>query len=99
MFQNNLKFTRADCWIELQISNRERKTQHSWYHYAVTIAGDYYKVFNAVELYIFKSLKVNCSNKACSASMQSIFNNHNMTGNRAEKYCSVALNVKWQVKP
>ena len=40
----------------------------------VTIAGHCHAVFNAVELHILKLLTVDCSNTACSSSMQTIFN-------------------------
>ena len=41
MFENNMKFTRVGCWINSEISNRD-KAPHSWYSYFVTIAGHYY---------------------------------------------------------
>ena len=47
----------------------EKATPHSSYSYVATIDGDYYEVFNAVELQIFKSIKVNCSNIVRSSSM------------------------------
>ena len=43
MFENNMKFTRAACWINSKIIIRDKNT-HSWYSYFVTIVGHYYGV-------------------------------------------------------
>ena len=58
------------------------------------------KVFNAAELHILKSLKVDCSLTACfSSTWESFFiHNRNMTAESAEKHCSIVLNVKLQVQ-
>ena len=73
----------------------ETTTPHLRYSYVVTIAGDYYKFFNGVELHIFKSLKVHLqvARHPCDP-----FLLNNSTDNSAKKDCFVMLNVKLQVK-
>ena len=77
----------------------ETVSLHLWYSFVVTIAGDYYKVFNAMEFHIFQLLKVKYSNIACFLSMRPfLINNRNTTGNSVEKHYFVLLNVNLQVK-
>ena len=45
MFKNNLKFTRAACWINSKISNRDELL-------LVIVILEFLKVFNAVELHV-----------------------------------------------
>ena len=91
MFKNNMKFTRVSCWIDSKIGNSGIKHQHPWHFYIVSTAGDYHKVFNFVELHIFKSLKLfhRVSFHPC---------NPLLTGNGVEKQCFVVLNVQLQEK-
>ena len=98
MFKNNTKFTGQPVELTQKLAT-ETVTPHLWYFYVVNIAGDYYKVFNAVELHILKSLKVNCSNTVSSLYMQPIFNKQlPYDGHSVEKHCFLVLNVKLQVK-
>ena len=71
--------------VELTQKLATKKTaSNSWYFYVATTVSHYYTVtmevivlwlwlFNAIELYILKSLKVYRSNTACCSSMQLIF--------------------------
>ena len=42
MFENNMKFTRGACWINSNISNRDKNTNS--YSYFATTVGHYYGV-------------------------------------------------------
>ena len=83
--------------------NSLQNEQHYIHDIHVTnIVVHYYgvllKIFSTVELYLLRSLKVTCSNRACYSSMRPIFNKCSMTGNSVENYSFVVLNVKLQVK-
>ena len=51
-----------------------------------------------MELYFLKSLKVNCTDTACSSFMRPSFGNTGSSGNSVEKYYFLVLNVNLQVK-
>ena len=76
----------------------------SWYFYVISNVPHYYaviwKVFNALELHILKSLKVNRYKYSLFFIQAAHFsiNNCNIKANGVEKYCFVVLNVKLQVK-
>ena len=58
--------------------NSPRTNRHTHYIFIlpllmVIIMAEFLKVLNAVELHFLKSLKVNCSNKACSSPRRPIF--------------------------
>ena len=59
-----MNFSKETCWIDpkIRLDSTETATPHSWYSHVVTVAGDYFNICNALELHIFKSLKVTFSN-------------------------------------
>ena len=80
-----LKITRNTTKQSVKLIQKlptEKTTPHSWCSYVFIIAGHYnsvplkllmVKVINVVDLDIFNSLKVNCSNTAGSSSLRLIF--------------------------
>ena len=96
-----MKFTRAGSWINSKISNRDAKTQHSWYLILplllVIIMIELLKVFDCVELLFLKSLKVQIK-LALQLCNPFLIKNYNMNGNSVGKECSPVLNVKLKVK-
>ena len=77
MFKNNMKFTRATCWINSKISNSDKNTALMIFllcHYCWSLIWENcwrsLMLWNLLKLKLFK---VNCSNTAWSSSMRPIF--------------------------
>ena len=88
MFKNSMKFIRAACWINSKISNRDKNITLMVILslLLVIVMAELLKVFNDVEFYFLKPLKISYSNANCSSSYDPfLLNNCNMTNNSAEK--------------
>ena len=109
MSKSNMKFTRAVCWINLEINNWEAAL-HLWYSHVITIVDHYLCCHNCGTLlfcnYWRPLMLWNSSSWSLIVQIQLVLypcdsffiNNHNMTSNSVENHCFVVFNIKLEVE-
>ena len=103
MVKNNIKFTRAVCWINSKISKRDNSTTITiflCYQYCCSLLWcNYRRSWMLSNLISWSRLKLPIQVLLALHPRNSLFNNNcNITANSIEKHCFMELNVKVQVK-
>ena len=99
MFKNNMKSTRAACWVNLKINNRDKNTAlliFLFCHYCLSLLWwNYWRFLMLWNTTSWCRLKLTIQIQLSLHPCDPLF--MNMTGNSVEK-CFAVLNVKLQVK-
>ena len=102
-FIYNMKFTRAACWINSKINNRDKNTTllvFLFYHYCWSLLWrNYWRFLMLWNSISWSRLKLIVQTKLDFYSCNLfLINNCNMAGSSVEKYNFFVLNVKLVVK-